>query len=371
MFMLKKALINCPTLSLLVFRRLCNLQRCNLRILFLVVLFVFSSIVFCQEKVDKPWRDVLGEQGLTQNDEKDLGFLDRIIVSRSATQEEFTQIIQIIKVSDSQDVACQALATLSNFSDVPDFVITEITKLSTAADGAILTQLSLVLGKLAIPKTFPTFFSLRTKPFSGISNNIIALLHRFGIESLAGLPLILPIFHLPNGRCNPTSFYINYFYKLPQYCISVTCNGLGIIIPYIPCQLPHDLFSELGPKPSLPVIKKMLADLKKRPRLPTWREVKLQYQNFELPEGKVDRIDGGYETRNGTFGSSISALFYLLGVQVEFKDGIEGKDQESFSYEAENKSYGQMLDEIFSMYGLKGIPQGEKIIIFKKDAQEK
>mgnify|MGYP000957574528 CR=1 FL=1 len=233
------------------------------RIFFLVFLLAFSSILLGQEEVEKPLHCVLGEGGFTPTEEKDLEFLDSIIASGSATQEEFSQIIRIIKVSDSADVVCQALATLSNFSNIPDSVIKEIRHLSASKNGGILVQLSLVLGKLAIPETFPTLFSLRIRPYSGLSDNVIALLHRFGIESLAGLPLILPISHLSDGECNPTPFYINYFFKLPQHCVAVTCNGLGILVPYIPKQLPHDLFSELQPKPVLPEIKKMLDNLKK------------------------------------------------------------------------------------------------------------
>lgn len=231
----------------------------KIRAVFFALLIILPMFGLCREK---EWRDVLGKQGLSENDEKNLRILDRIIVSKSGSESDFEEVVRVIRETDSLSVVCQALVTISNFSNVSESILAVLNDLSKEKNGRILLQVSLVYGKLARFRTFPSFFALRMRPYPGLSDNIVALLHRFGIEAMAGLPLMLPKLHLANGRRNPASFYLNFFFKIPQHCLTLTCIGIGVPIPFVPPQLPIDLFSELEPKPALPAIKRMLDELK-------------------------------------------------------------------------------------------------------------
>ncbi|GEM_PF-5281575 len=189
---------------------------------------------------------------------RDFEILDSIIVKPSPMVLEFDQVLKIIKTTDSLDVISHALATLSNFPQMPDSVLNEILDLSIYSNGCILIQFSLMLGKLAIPKTFPIFYSLRHVSYPGVRDNVTVLLHRFGLESLAGFELIIPHIRLHNGETNLSPYILNFLYKLPRYCIFVCCNGLGLVIPYTPFQFPTAIFDSLAPIPALPAIKKLL-----------------------------------------------------------------------------------------------------------------
>ena len=326
-------------------------------ILLLGLFFLLINPAISQDKVEKPYRDYFGKLGLTIADEENLKFLDRLTVTSEPTNSEYARIVELWRVSDSLDVVCHALGIVSNFPTMPDFVISELVSLARSNDDTIKNHLALVLGKLAIPKTFPVIYGLSRNPHT--AGNAIAVFYRFGIESLAGLPIF---FRQSKGGTSKIPWIENFVARIPQHILAVSCNGASVIIPYVPQEISSDLFNELEFKPILYQIKAFLEKHKSAKTNFLKVPEKQEYKNFFLPEGIRDVKCKKLEFNNTPLSAVIEGLFNLLEVRVIFQDKIDG----FFSFSAKNRFVGQVIDEIFSRFGLEGSLQGGRVVVRKK-----
>lgn len=320
-----------------------------------ITLFTFSLITsggYTQTYNNKLYRDYFG-YGLSIQDARQLKFLDNIIIGQIRLGKKcYKEIISLIHDSSSIDVVCHSLMVLSNQKKLPDFVVDELIKLADSEQPSIKVQLSLTLGKLAIPRTFPVVYKLLKD--SHCSGNAKAILFRFGILSLIGLPNFLETISF-GGKI---PWIKSYFSNLAYYCIRLTGNS--IFIPSVFQDETGELFDTLKPLPILENIETFLKERTAKKAMSSKVDKKGKFINFTLPEGKENIFCSIFHFNNTPIQTVIKELFAVLSLEIEFQEPIEGVYTGTF----EKQPVGEILDSIFTDYSLKGVVLNNTVLIF-------
>lgn len=314
---------------------------------------LINSCIYAQTSKSKLYRDYFGYD-LSIEDTRQLKFLDNIITGHKRLDKKgYREIVKFIQESDSIDVVCHSLLVLSNQKELPGFVVDELIKLADSEDPSIKVQLSLTLGKLAIPRTFPVVYKLLSDLHC--SGNAKAILFRFGILGLFGLPNFIETISF-GGKI---PWIKSYFSNLAYYCIRMTGNS--VFIPSVFQNESGELFSSLKPVPILEDIEAFLKKRKSKKAISSSEDKKNKFINFTLPEGKENVFCNIFRFNNTPIQTVIKDLFAVLSLEVEFQEPIEG----TYSGVFEKQPVGKLLDSIFADNSLRGIVLNDKVLIFQ------
>lgn len=329
--------------------------------LFTVILITHTFFInsgYTQTVNSKLYRDYFG-YGLSAQDVRQLKFLDNIIIKKiRLNQSDYKKIVSFIQDSVSIDVVCHSLLVLSNQKNLPEFVVSELINLAHSENPSIKVQLSLTLGKLAIPRTFPVVYKFLSDYHC--SGNAKAILFRFGLFSLIGLPNFLETI---SGGESKIPWIKSYFSNLAYYCIRLT--GVGVFIPLVIQNDAGELFSSLEPIPKLEKIQSFLKERMTRNPTSLENENKSRFINFSLPAGKENVFCNKFHFSNSPIQTVIEELFAVLSLKVKFYQPIEGAFTGSF----EKQPVGELLDSIFTDYSLRGVVINDKVLIFSLKGQ--
>ncbi len=194
---------------------------------------------YIERSMVKPQRIILGFggwkfTGFTPNDVSNFEFLDSLYYKTRATDDEYNRVLRIIKGSDLLELVRYGLDTLGKFAHPPEWVVDEILWLQAKPDtGGFHIDLVETIGKLNISRTFPAIIRCYHK--NSVSHDFFIILNSindFGIESIAGIPMVASILYSSGREYKHYGPGKRFFMKLPMRLFSLCGNGLGFFLWY-------------------------------------------------------------------------------------------------------------------------------------------